>query len=169
MVRFRRIEWNRVEHRLQRAANVADLRVIAERRLPQGVFDYIDGAAEDELTYQRNTQAFRDIEFRPRILRDVSTIDVSTEILGNVARFPLVLAPTGFSRIADSQGELAVARAAQRAGIPYTLSSLGTRSIEEVRAVSDGELWFQVYVWTDKVLLEEMLSRAAAAGYRSSA
>lgn len=165
VVRFRAIEWDRVERRLARAANVADLRAIAKRRLPHGVFDYIDGAAEDELTYGRNTQAFRDIEFRPRILRDVSAVDTTTAILGKQADFPLVLAPTGFSRIADSQGELAVARAAQRAGIPYTLSSLGTRSIEEVRAVSDGELWFQVYVWKDKDLLEEMLSRAAAADY----
>ncbi len=165
VVRFRKIEWNSTSRRLRRAANIDDLRLLAKRRLPGGVFDYIDGAAEDEITAMRNTQAFRDLEFRPRILRDVSSLDTSTDILGKTAAFPLVLAPTGFSRIACSPGELAVAVAAERAGIPYTLSSLSTRSIEEVRAVSNGELWFQVYVWLDRGLQAEMLERAAAAEY----
>lgn len=165
VVRFRGIETDSVTRRLNRAASVEDLRLIAKRRLPRGVFDYIDGGAEDETTLARNTQAFRDLEFRPRILNDVSVVDTSTEVLGRRLAFPLVLAPTGFSRIACSPGELAVARAAERAGIPYTLSSLATRSIEDVRAVSSGDLWFQVYVWVDKGLLAEMLERAAAASY----
>ncbi len=165
VVRFRHVEWDPVLRRLRRAASVNDLRLIARRRLPRGVFDYIDGGAEDETTYARNTQAFRDLEFRPRILNNVALVDTSTTVLGRKVAFPLVLAPTGFSRIACSPGELAVARASQRAGIPYTLSTLATRSIEEVRAVSDGDLWFQVYVWTDKNLLAEMLERAAAASY----
>ena len=165
VVRLRSVEWNRATRRLRRAASIDDLRLIAKRRLPRGVFDYIDGAAEDEITLTRNTQAFRDLEFRPRVLNDVGSLDTSTQLLDRRVSFPLVLAPTGFTRIASSAGELAVARAAERAGIPYTLSSLATRSIEDVRAVSNGDLWFQVYVWVDKDLLAEMLERAFAADY----
>lgn len=165
VIRFRRVEWNLAQRRLRRAANIQDLRLIARRRLPRGVFDYIDGGAEDEITLARNSRAFRDIEFRPRVLNDVGTVDPSSELLGRTASFPLVLAPTGFTRIAHSPGELAVARSAERAGLPYALSSLATRSIEEIREVSDGDLWFQVYVWADKDLVAEMLDRANAAGY----
>ena len=165
VVRFRPVDWNSARRRLSRAASIDDLRLIAKRRLPRGVFDYIDGAAEDEITLARNTEAFRDLEFRPRVLNDVGKVDTSTQLLDRRVSFPLVLAPTGFTRIACSPGELAVARAAARAEIPYTLSSLATRSIEEVRAVSDGDLWFQVYVWVDRGLLAEMLERAAATSY----
>jgi L-lactate dehydrogenase (cytochrome) len=165
VLRFRRFERDSAKRRLARVANIEDLRRIAKRRAPSGVFDYIDGAAEDELTAGRNTEGFTSIEFRPRVPRDVSEVDPSTELLGRPLPMPLVLAPTGFSRIADPQGELAVARAAARAGLPYTLSTMSTRSIEEVRAVSDGDLWFQVYVWRDKGLLAELLQRAAAARY----
>ncbi len=92
--------------------SIEDCRRIAKRRLPSGVFDYIDGAAEDERTAGRNVSAFSRIEFKPRVLRDVSTLDTSTTIFGRPAAMPLILAPTGYTRIADSQGELAVARAA---------------------------------------------------------
>ncbi len=165
VVRFRAPELDAVERRLRFAANVDDLRRIAKRRLPGGVFDYIDGAAEDERTYARNVAGFADIGFRPAVLRDVSDLDPSTSLLGRQVRFPLVLAPTGFTRIASSQGELAVARAANRAGLPYGLSTLSTRSIEEVAAVSTGDKWFQVYVWKDRGLVTEMLDRAKAADY----
>jgi L-lactate dehydrogenase (cytochrome) len=101
------------------------------------------------------------------VLRGVEKIDVSTNVLGRPVSYPLVLAPTGFTRIADPQGELAVARAAERAGLPYTLSTLSTRSIEEVRAVSEGRLWFQVYAWRDRGLVAEMIERAAAARYEA--
>ena len=164
-MRFRRFRLNPAARRLERCANVEDLRQAARRRLPRGVFGYIDGAAEDEVTLGRNSDAFRQIEFRPRVLRDVTNIDTSTELLGERIPVPLVLAPTGFSRIAHSQGELAVARAAARAGITYTLSTLGTRSLEEVAAVSDGPRWFQLYVWRDRGLTRELLERAAASGY----
>jgi L-lactate dehydrogenase (cytochrome) len=167
VIRFRAFEWSSVARRLARAANVGDLRRIAKRRLPSGVFDYIDGAAEDELTLRRNRAAYQRVEFRPRVLRDVTVVDPRTSLLGRETRFPLVLAPTGFTRIADPQGELAVARAAARAGIPYTLSTLATRSIEEVAAVSDGCLWFQVYVWKDRGLVKELIERARAAGYET--
>jgi L-lactate dehydrogenase (cytochrome) len=167
VVRFERIETDLVERRLSRAASVADLRRIAERRLPAGVFDYIDGAAEDERTLAANEEAFAATTFRPRVLRGVEKVDLTSSILGRPLSYPLVLAPTGFTRIADPEGELAVARAAARAQLPYTLSTLGTRSIEEVRAASDGRLWFQVYAWRDRGLVREMVQRAADANYEA--
>lgn len=155
--------------RLSRAANVDDLRSIARRRLPSGIFDYIDGAAEDEHTMTSNVTAFDRWQFVPRVLRDVSCVDTSTTLFGRTLSAPLLLSPTGFSRIADSQGELAVARSAARHSLPYCLSTLSTRSIDEVADVSGGELWFQVYVWRDRGLVTEMLERAAARGYTTIA
>lgn len=169
VIRFRPVELDGTVRRLSRAANIEDLRRLAKRRLPAGVFDYIDGAAEDERTLADNTEAFARYSFVPRVLRDVSEVDTSTSLFGKPLPLPLVLSPTGFSRIADPQGELAVARAARRAGLPYTLSTMATRSIEEVRAVSEGDLWFQVYVWRDRGLVRDMLARAAAAGYSTIA
>jgi len=167
VLRFRRFEFDSVKRRLARAASVADLRSISRRRLPGGVFDYIDGGAEDEIAMARNAEAFRRVEFRPRVMQGVGDADPATTLLGRPLAFPLVLAPTGFTRIAHPEGELAVARAAERAGVPYSLSTLATRSIEEVAAVSSGPLWFQVYVWRDRALVEEMIRRAAEAGYQA--
>lgn len=167
VIRFGRIETNRTERRLSRAASVADLRRIAQRRLPGGVFDYIDGAAEDERTLGANEAAFARTTFRPRVLRGLGKVDPATTLLGKSLNFPLILAPTGFTRIANPLGELAVARAAERAGLPYALSTLSTRSIEEVREVSSGRLWFQVYVWRDRGLVREMVERAASARYEA--
>ena len=112
VMRFRRFEWNAEKRRLQGVASVGDLRRIARRRLPRGVFDYIDGAAEDELTSARNVRAFDHLELEPRVLRGIDKIDTRTKLLGRELPLPLVLAPTGFTRIADPRGELAVARAA---------------------------------------------------------
>ena len=167
VVRFKPIELDPVQRRLARAANVDDLRRQARRRLPAGVFDYIDGGAEDERSLERNVSAFARLEVKPRVLRDVSGIDTSTTILGRPVTLPLALSPTGFTRIAHSQGELAVARAAARAGLPYSLSTMGTRSIEEVAAVSSGSKWFQVYTWKDRGLVKDLLDRSAAAGYEA--
>ncbi|MEY2588513.1 MAG: hypothetical protein QOJ67_497 [Acidimicrobiaceae bacterium] len=167
VIRFRRIETDPIERRLARAASVADLRRIAKRRLPGGVFDYIDGAAEDERTLAANEAAFAATTFRPRVLRGIEKVDIGSTVLGRPLAYPLALAPTGFTRIADPEGELAVARAAERAGLPYTLSTLSTRSIEEVRGVSAGRLWFQVYAWRDRGLVTEMIQRAADARYEA--
>ncbi len=165
VLRFRRFEFSATKRRLQRAASIEDLRRIARRRLPGGVFDYIDGGAEDEMAMDRNTRGFRELEFVPRVLRDMGNVDTTGTILGREVPFPLILAPTGFTRIAHPPGELAVARAAERAGLPYSLSTMGTRSVEEVAAVSSGSKWFQVYVWRDKGLLKDMILRAAEAGF----
>lgn len=167
VLRFRRIELDADKRRLARAANVDDLRVIAKRRLPHGVFDYIDGGAEDERTLRANRDAFGRVTFRPRILREVGAVDLSTTLLGKPLSYPLVLAPTGFTRIADPQGELAVARAAARARVPYTLSTMSTRSIEEVADACHGRKWFQVYVWRDRGLVKDMIERAAGSGYEA--
>lgn len=167
VVRFRRVELDPVARRLGTAITVEDLRKVARRRLPRGVFDYIDGGAEDERTLGRNVASFARIEFRPNVLRDVSQIDLSTSLFGSKIAMPLILAPTGYTRLTHSQGELSVARAAARAGIPYSLSTMSTRSIEEVAAVSTGSKWFQVYTWKDRGLVRELVERAAAAGYEA--
>ncbi len=167
VVRFKPVQLDAVQRRLDHSASIDDLRRIARRRLPRGIFDYIDGAADDERTLGRNSSAFAGIEFRPNVLRDVSSIDTSTTLFGSRIGLPLVLAPTGFTRIAHSQGELAVARAAARAGIPYSLSTMATRSIEDVAAVSAGPKWFQVYAWRDRELARELVERAAVAGYEA--
>ena len=167
VVEFQSIERDPIKRRLAKVADLNDLRRVARRRLPPGVFDYIDGGAESESALARNASRYGDYTFRPRVLRDVKEVDPATSLLGRPLAFPLVAAPTGFTRIAHPQGELAVARAAERAGIPYGLSTLGTRSIEEVAAVSGGRHWFQVYVWRDRGLVRDMIERAAEARFEA--
>ena len=167
VVRFRKLELDPVTRRLRSAVTVEDLRRIAKRRLPRGVFDYIDGGADDERALARNVSGFARLEFRPNVLRDVSKLDTSTTLLGMHISMPLILAPTGYTRLTHSQGELSVARSAERAGIPYSLSTMSTRTIEEVAEVSKGIKWFQVYTWKDRGLVQELVERAAAAGYEA--
>jgi len=167
VVRFRRFELDPVTRRLRTAMTVEDLRKIARRRLPRGVFDYIDGGAEDERSQANNAAGFARIEFQPNVLRDVSELDTSTTLLGKQISMPLVLAPTGYTRLTHSAGELSVARAAERADVPYSLSTMSTFSIEDVAAVSNGPKWFQVYTWKDRGLVKELIERAAAADYEA--
>jgi L-lactate dehydrogenase (cytochrome) len=165
VVRFSSPQWNFTDRALSRAANIDDLRRIAKRRLPGGIFDYYDGAALDEVTMQRNSSSFSDIEYRPRVLRDVSNIDLSVSLFGHEMAMPVMCSPTGFGRIAHSQGELAVARAARDAGLDYSLSTLATRSIEEIASVGGLHKWFQIYTWRDREMVKEMVLRARDAGY----
>jgi len=169
VVKFRKLEINRTNRLLRKAANVDDLRKLAKRRLPIGVFDYIDGGAEDEITLRKNVEAYKKVSFKPRVLRDMANIDTSTSLFGRRLDFPLVLAPTGFTRIAHSEGELAAVRAATRAGIPFTLSTMATRSIEECASVaeSDTRLWFQIYTWKDRSVVKNLVERADAAGFEA--
>ena len=125
VVRFRTYERDRTLRKLSKAADVGDLRTLAKKRMPAGCFDYIDGAAQDEVTAANNVSSYKNYYFRPRVLRDVAAINTTTTLLGGQIPFPVMIAPTGFDRIAHSQGELAVARAAKRAGIPYSLSTMG--------------------------------------------
>jgi L-lactate dehydrogenase (cytochrome) len=164
LMQFKKPEFSK-EARLKRASTVWELRDIAKRRTPQAPFDYTDGAAEEEITLRRARQAFLDIEFRPGILRNVSAIDLSTEILGKPSRLPVGIAPTGFTRMMQSEGEYAGSQAAEAAGIPYTLSTMGTASIEDVAdAAPNGRNWFQLYLWTDRDRSLELIERAAKAG-----
>ncbi|WP_052273924.1 alpha-hydroxy acid oxidase [Arthrobacter sp. L77] len=150
--------------RLQRANTIWDLRDLAKRRTPTAPFDYTDGAAEAEISLGRARQAFLDVEFRPGILRDVETVSTVTPILGRDAALPFGIAPTGFTRMMQSEGEYAGSQAAAAAGIPYTLSTMGTASIEDVaQAAPDGRNWFQLYLWTDRDRSMELIARAAAA------
>ena len=158
---------DRTQVLLERCASVADVRAMAKRRVPRAVFDYTDGAAgQDEASLRRARQAFARVEFQPRVLRDVRTVDTSTTILGERAALPLVFAPTGFTRMMHAAGEPAVARVAQRLGIPYGLSTLGTTSIEDLAAAVPGaRRWFQLYLMTDRGYGVELVDRARAAGY----
>ena len=167
LLRVRRPALLGDDRRLQGCLTVDDLRAAACRRLPRGAFDYLDGAAEDEVTMRRNRGAFDDLELVPRVLRDVGEVDLSTTVLGTPAALPVVLGPTGFTRMFHPDGELAVAAAAARAGVPYTGATLGTTALEDVAAQGNGPLWFQLYVWRDRGLCEELVDRARAAGYRA--
>jgi len=154
--------------RLARATTVGDLRRMARRRAPRAVFDYVDGAAESELSLRRAREAFRRVEFRPSVLRDVTKVDPSTTVLGSPAALPLVLAPTGFTRMMHQAGEPAVAGAAAAAGLPYALSTLGTTSPEDLAAaVPQGAKWFQLYLWRDRAASSALLERVRAGGFQA--
>ena len=145
--------------------SIADLRRAAKRRLPKAVFDYMDGAAEDEVTLYRNQADFGRYELLPHFLVDVENVDLSTRVLGAAIDVPYILAPTGMSRLFHYTGECAVARAAQKAGTMYSLSSVATTSIEDVAGVSEGPKMLQLYVWRDRGILKDFIRRARASGY----
>jgi L-lactate dehydrogenase (cytochrome) len=152
--------------RWDRVRTVADFRQLAKRRTPRPVFDYVEGAAEQELSTKRSVEAFQRVVFHPHVLRNVGTVDVSTTILGRRAAMPMVLAPTGFTRMMRTEGEPAVARAAARAGIPFALSTLGTTSADRLRAEApDTELWFQLYLSRDHGRSGDLLDRAKQNGF----
>lgn len=167
LLRVRAPEFGRTRRTLRNCHTVDDVRAVARRVLPRGVFDYLDGAAEDEITMAANAAAFAAVRFLPRVLRDVGQVDGSTTILGEPSRLPLALSPTGFTRMMHPAGELPVARAAAAAGIPYTLSTMGTTSLEAVAATPLEARWFQLYVWRDRGLTRDLVQRARAAGYRA--
>ena len=153
-------------NRLEKALTIYDLRKIAKRRTPAAAFDYTDGAAEGEFSMNRARQAFEDIEFHPGVLTDVSTVDTTTEVLGGTSTMPFGIAPTGFTRLMQTEGEIAGSGAAGAAGIPFCLSTLGTTSIEDVRKVNpDGRLWFQLYVMREREISYGLVERAAKAGF----
>ncbi|WP_417554398.1 alpha-hydroxy acid oxidase [Microbacterium sp.] len=163
---FRKPVWDHVDRRLAQAMTVKDLARIARRTTPRSVFDYVHGAAEDELSIARARRAFASVEFEPRVLHDVASVDTSTTILGQPASFPLIMAPTGFTRMMQHEGEIAVARAAARAGVPYTLSTMGTTSPAELAAaVPSGTNWFQLYLWKDRDGTRRLVEEARRTGY----
>ena len=154
------------EARLRKAYTVADLRKIAQRRTPAAAFDYTDGAADQELSMTRARQAFEDIEFHPDVLAPAPEVSTETQILGGPSAMPFGIAPTGFTRLMQTEGETAGAGAAGAAGIPFTLSTLGTTSIEGVKAANPhGRNWFQLYVMRDREISYGLVERAAKAGF----
>lgn len=166
LIGFKRPQFDRTKRRLDAALTIHDLRRIAKRRTPKAAFDYTDGAAEDELSIARARQAFRDIEFHPAILRDVTNVTTGWNVLGQPVTVPFAIAPTGFTRLMHTQGELAGAGAAASAGIPFALSTLGTTAIEDlVSAVPQGRKWFQLYMWRDRERSMGLVRRAADAGF----
>lgn len=165
-MQFKKPSLDFAGNRLQSALTIYDLRRIAKRRTPAAAFDYTDGAVEGELSMTRARQAFEDVEFHPGILTDVSTVDTTTKVLGGTSALPFGIAPTGFTRLMQTEGEIAGSGAAGAAGIPFTLSTLGTTSIEDVRRVNpNGRLWFQLYVMRQREISYGLVERAAKAGY----
>jgi L-lactate dehydrogenase (cytochrome) len=167
LMRFKKPVISPKRRRLQGALTIDDLRRIAQRRTPKAPFDYTEGAAEAELSLARARQAFQDIEFHPAILRDVSAVDTGWDVLGQRVAFPFGIAPTGFTRMMQTEGEIAGASAAAAAGIPFALSTMGTSSIEDVAAAGgpNGRNWFQLYMWKDRDRSMALVDRAAKAGY----
>ncbi|ANY07602.1 alpha-hydroxy acid oxidase [Pseudonocardia sp. HH130630-07] len=160
------VTLHRTTARLARATSVGDLRELARRRAPRAVFDYTDGAAEDEVSLRRAREVWASVEFTPTVLRDVSRVDTGRDILGTRSALPFALGPTGFTRMMHTAGERAVAAAAARAGVPYALSTMGSTTIEAVaEAGAGGRHWFQLYLWRDRSVARELVARAAAAGY----
>ncbi len=155
--------------RLDKSLTIDDLRRVAKRRTPKAAFDYTDGAADGEVSLARAREAFGDVEFVPSILRDVSTVDTTREVLGSRVALPFGIAPTGFTRMMQTEGEIAGAQAAAAAGIPFALSTMGTTSIEDVAAAapasSGGRNWFQLYMWKDRHRSMALVDRAAKAGF----
>ncbi|MCW2840134.1 MAG: alpha-hydroxy-acid oxidizing enzyme [Aeromicrobium sp.] len=166
LLKFKKPTLNPTTRRLEQALTVYDLRAIAKRRTPKAAFDYTDGSADQELSLGRARQAFEDITFHPSILRDVSVVDTSVEVLGVRSALPFGIAPTGFTRMMQSEGEIAGATAAEAAGIPYALSTMGTTAIEDVAAATpEGRNWFQLYMWKDRDRSMALVDRAAKAGF----
>ncbi|GAA2186583.1 quinone-dependent L-lactate dehydrogenase [Leucobacter alluvii] len=166
LMQFKRPEFDGKKRRLDSALTINDLRTIAKRRTPKAAFDYTDGAAEGELSLARARQAFEDVEFHPGILKPAANVDTSVQVLGGSSALPFGIAPTGFTRLMQTEGETAGAGAAGAAGIPFTLSTLGTTSIEDVKAANPhGRNWFQLYVMKDREISYGLVRRAAEAGF----
>src|SRR3954470_8290660 len=166
LVQFRRPTADPVQRRLERALTIGDLRRIAQRTTPRAVFDYVDDSADEGVTVARNRAAFRDVTFLPEALHAVNDPDLSTVLLGKRISMPFVFAPTGYTRMMHHHGEAAVARVAQRNGLPYGLSTVGTSTVEDIHdAAPEGNNWFQLYLTNNEALNKELVERALAAGF----
>jgi L-lactate dehydrogenase (cytochrome) len=167
LVQLRRFERDPVQRLLNRCHSVDDFRAVAKRKLPKAVFDYVDGGADEEIALQGNRDAYTRRKLRPQLLRDVSVTDLSGELLGQPFQVPIGLAPTGYTRMMHPTGEVSSCLAAKAKGIPYVLSTMGTTTIEDVAATAHPDLWFQLYVTSDRRLSDPLIDRAAAAGYKA--
>jgi len=153
--------------RLRRLQSAEEVRRAAKRALPRVIFDFVDGAAGDELAARRNRRDFEALEVHPRYLVDVSSVTAATTVLGEPVSTPILGAPTGLSGLVHPSGEVGLARAAHAAGSIYVLSAMASYTIEEVAAAAPGPKWFQLYMWKDRGFVLDLLQRARAAGYRA--
>ena len=151
--------------RLKDCQNFGDFRQLAKQRLPGPIFNYIDGAADDEVTYRRNTAAYEDVDLVPRVLNDVETVDMSVEVMGQKLDMPFYCAPTALQRLFHHDGERAVARAASQYGTMFGVSSLATVAVEEISKLAPGPKMFQFYFHKDRGLNDALLERARAAKF----
>lgn len=164
--KFRTITISAKKRRVQRSHTIYDLRLAAKRATPRGPFDYTDGAAEQELSLNRARQSFESIEFSPHILRDVTEVNLQTKMLGVNYAMPVGIAPTGFTRMMHTDGEVAGATRAEKFNIPFALSTMGTTTIEKISQVAPGgSNWFQLYLWRDRERSLELIKRAELAGF----
>ncbi len=147
--------------------NLNDFRQLAKKYLPCMIFDYLDGGADDEVTLSRNQSSFGKFQLMPNALRNVDNINLSTEVLGEKVDLPVLLSPTGQTKMFHHSGEAAVARSAAKAGSLYSLSSVSSTSIEDVAAASQGPKWFQIYVWRDRAVIKEFMTRCRDSGYKA--
>jgi L-lactate dehydrogenase (cytochrome) len=167
LIQLRGFERDPVQRLLNKCQMVDDFRGHAQRRLPKAVFDYVDGAADEEIAVRANREAFIRRKLRPQLLRDVSVTDLTGSIFGNPFSVPIGLAPTGYTRMMHHTGEVSSCTAAKVKGIPYVLSTMGTTTIEDIAATGHPGLWFQLYVTSDRRLSDPLIDRAAAAGYQA--
>ena len=167
LVQLRRFERDPVQRVLNRVHSPDDFRAIAKRKLPRAVFDYVDGGADEEIAMQANRDAFKRRKLHPHLLRDVSVTDLTGELFGHPFQVPIGLAPTGYTRMMHPTGEVSSCLAAMVKGIPYVLSTMGTTTVEDVAATGHPNLWFQLYVTSDRRLSDPLIDRAAAAGYKA--
>lgn len=168
LIRLRGVTLDPVARRLDACVDVSDLRLAAKRRIPRPVFDYVDGAADEEIAVAANVAAFRSWRFLPRVLAGVAAADTSAPLFGATLPVPMLLAPVGFTRMLHPDGEIGAARSALRHGLPYTLSTMAATGVEELRTgVSglSGDLWFQLYLAKDRERAFDLVSRAADNGY----
>jgi isopentenyl diphosphate isomerase/L-lactate dehydrogenase-like FMN-dependent dehydrogenase len=151
--------------KISKAVNVHDLRSLAQKRLPDVVFDYLDGGAEDEITLRANSQVFCEVTFRPRHAVSFPECKLRTQVLGSELSVPFLLAPVGYSRLMHRSGEVAAARAAGLAGTAYILSTISGHSLEKVKAASSGPVWYQLYLLGGRAAAESAIQRARTSGF----
>ena len=154
------------DRKLKNVVNLAEMRDLAKKRVPKAVFDYVDGGANDELAYARSQEIYSRVEFKARVLRDVSKIDLTCDVIGQRSALPIIFAPTGYTRMMHYQGELMVAKICQENNLIYNLSTMGTTSSEEIgNQVPGVRRWFQLYLWRDRDQSLKFIEEAKEAGF----
>ena len=154
------------DRKLKKAVNLAELRVLASKRVPKAVFDYVDGGANDEISYKRSAEVFSNVQFNARVLRDVSKVDLTTRIVGQDSALPIIFAPTGYTRMMHYEGEPMVAKVCEENNLIYSLSTMGTTSSQEIADQVPGvRRWFQLYLWRDRNQSLQFIYGAKDAGF----